>query len=536
MRRGLRYLLLLLTLLTAVCFAWPAQAAETTVSGPDTPALVISGSSINRGQGFLHNYVVLSRGELDHIAATASGEATFRLGLGDCFTEALVYSTYEDHGTPAWIYRRVYGLDLRLMAEALGVDTGQVMSVSVYADDGMSKTLSDAFGVKTGRWTYDFSGARVAAVSPILALYETTTETRELAAGVMPPLPQLGANSPDRVDNVFGYGQTDVREITSCYWVKNVRRLRFGAEAPALTVRDAGGSVTDMSLSTMISRGVWQAGFGAVKAQGVPVERFLSDLDIGVPAGHYLRAQGLGSYADLTADQLAGAFLAWQATDNGSAVKNATPLRLYCGDGRVLADLTALSVISAAEADTPPVVDPGFTDLANYGWAREAVEDLYRRGVVKGVSAERFGPGQNIKRGDFMLMLARAYSLSSVDTGNFNDVPAGSYYYDAIAAAKALGVAKGDGGVFRPDSPITRQEALVLLHRTLILTGQELPMGSSALDGFSDGDLVADWARAPVGSLAAAGVIQGSNNAVDPLGLLTRAEMAVILKRALDLQ
>ena len=536
MRRGLRYLLLLLTLLTAVCFAWPAQAAETTVSGPDTPALVISGSSISRGQGFLHNYIVLSRGELDHIAATASGEATFRLGLGDCFTEALVYSTYEDHGTPAWIYRRVYGLDLRLMAEALGVDTNQVMSVSVYADDGMSKTLSDAFGVKSLRWTYDFSGAQVDTVPPILALYETAAETQELAAGVMPKLPQLGANSPDRVDNVFGYGQTDVREITSCYWVKNVRRLRFGAEAPALTVRDAGGSVTDMSLSTMISRGVWQAGFGAVKAQGVPAARLLSDIGIDIPAGHYLRARGLGSYADLTADQLAGAFLAWQATDNGSAVKNATPLRLYYGDGLVLADLTGLPVISAADADTPPVVDPGFTDLDSYGWAKDAITDLSQRGVVKGVSADRFGPGQNIKRGDFMLMLARAYSLSAVSSDNFRDVPVGSYYYDAIAAARTLGVAKGDGDLFKPESPITRQEALALLHRTLTLNGQELPAGGSALDGFIDAALVAAWARDATGSLVAAGVIQGSNNAVNPLGLLTRAEMAVILKRALDLQ
>ncbi len=529
-------LFLIVAVLLLLSLPAPAQAAETKISGPDTPALVISGSSISRGQGFLHNYVVLSGDELDHIAATASGEATFRLGLGDCFTEALVYSTYEDHGTPAWIYRRVYGLDLRLMAEALGIDTNRVMSVSVCADDGMSKTLSDAFGFKAARWTYDFSGVQVATVPPILALYETTTETQDLAAGVIPDLPQLGPASPDRVDNVFGYGQTDIREITSCYWVKNVRRLRFGTEAPALTVRDEGGSVTDTSLSSLISRGVWQASFGTVKAQGMPVERLLRDSGVKLPAGHYLRAQGLGSYVDLTAAQLADAFLAWQAEDNGSAVKNATPLRLYYGDGLVLADLTGLSVITAAEADLPPIIEPGFTDLDNFSWAKEAVADLSRRGVVKGVSAGRFGPGLNIKRGDFMLMLVRAYDITASSDDSFKDVPAGSYYYDAIAAARAMGIAKGEGSLFKPESPITRQEALALLHRTLTLNGQELPAGGSALDGFIDAALVADWARDATGSLVAAGVIQGSNNAVNPLGLLTRAEMAVILKRALYLQ
>ena len=536
MSRNRRCLLLIFVLLFLSCVCMPAWGRTVDISGPEMPALVISGNSISRGHGFLHNYVALRGDELDSIAATASGEATYRLGLGDCFTEDIVYSTYEDHGTPEWIYRRVYGLDLRIMAESLGVDTGQVMSISVYANDGMSKTLSDAFGVKTGRWTYDLSGMRLDKVSPILALYETTAEIPELAAGVMPELPSLGPGSPDRVDNVFGYGQTSIREITSCYWVKNVRRLRFGTESPALTVRDASGKTADISLSTLISHGIWQAGFGTVKAQGIPLGRLLSDIGIEMPAGHYLRVQSRSAYTDLSESQLTDAFLAWQATDNGSAVNNATPLRLYCGDGRVLTDVSDLKVISAAESGIAPAFEPVFTDLDGFGWARDAIAELSRRGVVKGLSADSFGPGANIRRGDFMLLLARACDLSATVSGNFRDVPAGSYYYDAIAVAKALGIAQGDKGSFKPEAPITRQEAMALLHRTLSLSGCDLPDGSSALDGFSDSALVADWARTPVCSLAAAGVIQGNNQALDPLGLLTRAEMAVILKRALDLQ
>lgn len=536
MRRNIRCHMVLSLLLIFVCFTPTVQAGEMTISGPEQPALVLSGSSITRGRGFLHNFIALSPSEMEDIAASASGEATYRLGLGDCFTEAVVYSTYEDHGTPAWIFRRVYGLDLRVMAEALGIDTDQVMSITASAEDGMIKTLSDAFGIKAGRWSYDFNGTRVNPVAPVLALYETTTETQEPAEGVMPELPALGPDSPDRVDNVFGYGQTDFREINSCYWVKNVRRLRFGTEIPALTICYADGSEADMSLSTLISRGSWQLVAGQVRAQGVPVSHFLEEFGIDVPVGYTLRAQSPDSSVDLAADQLTGAFIAWQATDNGSSVKNATPLRLYCSEGEVLPDLSVLSIIPSVADVVPPVIGSDFTDLDNYGWARDAIADLAQLGVVKGLSTDSYGPGLNIKRGDFMLMLARAYSLKADSGENFRDVPVGSYYYDAIAASRILGIARGDGELFYPESTITRQEAFTLLQRTLSLVGHDLPAGGSALSSFSDSELTANWAREPIASLVNAGLVRGSNNVVNPLGMLTRAEMAVILKRALDMR
>ncbi len=536
MNRNSIYHLLLTVFLFLGCFTLQTEAGEMTFSGPENPALVISGSGISKGRGFLHNYVAISPSELHKIAVSASGEATYRLGLGDCFSEAVTYSTYEDHGTPAWIYRRVYGLDLQLMAESLGIDTDQVMSISVYADDGMSKTLTDAFGIKNSRWTYDFTGTKVNQVSPILALYETTSETPVLSEGVLPDMPVIGPDSTDRVDNVFGYGQTDIQEITSCYWVKNVRRLRFGTESSALTVRDPAGSAIDISISTLLSRGIWNAVIGTVKAQGVPVLQLLSDSGIDVPAGYTLSAQSIDSTIQLSTNELAHAFVAWQATDNGSAIHNATALRLYYGNGQILPDMFILSVIPADEADAPPVVETGFTDLDNYSWATDAVIYLTERGVVKGLSSTRFGPELNIKRGDFMLMLARAYDLDAEYTDNFSDVPADSYYHDAIAAARALGIAKGDGGFFKPESSITRQEAFALLHRTLSMAGLKLTGDSSVLSSFRDGDQIAVWARNPVSSLIAAGVIQGSDNTVNPLGMLTRAEMAVILERALTLQ
>lgn len=536
MLRHSRYLLFICIVLLFMYASMPALGATPDITGPETPALVISGNDISRGQGFLHNYVVISPSDWDGIAASASGEATYRLGLGDCFSEALVYSTYEDHGTPAWIYRRVYGLDLRELAAALGVDTGKVMSISVYASDGMSKTLTDAFGVQTKRWYYGFDGQRMNEIGPILALYETTSETRELSAGTLPPMPALGADSLDRVDNVFGYGQTAVTEINSCYWVKNVRRLRFGTEDPALSVYDQTGKTADVSLSTLISRGQWQLSLGTVKARGVPLDRMLQDMGMSVPSGYKLAAQSIdGAFQELTAAELSSAFVAWQATDNGSAVTNRSALRLYNTDGRVLADLGSLRLMG--ENDAPPApVGPSFSDLGNYEWAAEAVNSLAAQGIVKGMPDGSFGAAQPIKRGDFILMLARAFAFPASAGDCFGDVPADSYYHDAIAAAKALGIAKGYGtGYFYPESSITRQEALTLLQRAMSVDGNDMDGTPADISSFVDHEQVADWAREAMGSLVGAGVIRGSNNHLYPLGVLTRAEMAVALHKALEL-
>ncbi len=88
-----------------------------------------------------------------------------------------------------------------------------------------------------------------------------------------------------------------------------------------------------------------------------------------------------------------------------------------------------------------------FTDVGTgYSWASAAVARLYNKGVVQGTGSALFNPAGTITRGDFMLMVYRAFDLRSGISGNFSDVPEGSYYYNAIAVAKELGIATGSGG------------------------------------------------------------------------------------------
>ena len=187
---------------------------------------------------------------------------------------------------------------------------------------------------------------------------------------------------------------------------------------------------------------------------------------------------------------------------------------------------------------TPSTQSRRFTDMGSHGWAAASVDFLYEGGVTTGTSATTYGPALNITRGDFILMLYRAFGLTASASDGFKDVPANSYYAQAIAVAKALGIAQGGSdGAFRPADPLTREDAMVFLYRTLSRTGKTLAEAPAAyLNRFSDGSATSSYAQGSVAALVQAGVIQGDNNGrLNPKGSLTRAEMAVILHRVLTL-
>lgn len=174
-----------------------------------------------------------------------------------------------------------------------------------------------------------------------------------------------------------------------------------------------------------------------------------------------------------------------------------------------------------------------FTDLGNYKWAKDAIASLEAQGVVDGIGNNQYGPALNIKRGDFMLMIYRAYNLEADVDGCFKDVPEESYYYDAIAVGKALGIVKGDGGEFRPKDAVTRQEAMAMLYRALNVAGVDMSKYKGSLDSFSDASNVSSWAKESIAALVDAGIINGNGGKMLPKDNLTRAEMAVALFRAM---
>ena len=185
---------------------------------------------------------------------------------------------------------------------------------------------------------------------------------------------------------------------------------------------------------------------------------------------------------------------------------------------------------------TPPSSEETFTDIDNYGWAKDAIYQLKREGIISGISSTQYAPQNNIKRGDFILILSRMLDLEDEFSENFSDVPVGSYYYNAIGSAKAAGIAKGNGNNFMPENTITRQDLITLAYRAFLEKGYiEETNDMSSLDKFGDKDNISDYAKTAMASMVSAGIIQGSNGNVNPRGFATRAEVAVMCARLMRL-
>lgn len=187
---------------------------------------------------------------------------------------------------------------------------------------------------------------------------------------------------------------------------------------------------------------------------------------------------------------------------------------------------------------TPNTSSNYFTDMATgYSWAAASVDFLYENDVVGGVGNNSFAPAAPLTRGSFITMLDRALGFSHSSQKSFPDVPDGQYYTESVRSAYALGIVNGfSDGTFRPDAPITRAEAVTMLYRAMQTMGWVIGTENpSILSSYSDGAYVADYARGAMSVMVQTGVVQGSGGLLEPGRIMTRAEMAVALARALTL-
>lgn len=181
-----------------------------------------------------------------------------------------------------------------------------------------------------------------------------------------------------------------------------------------------------------------------------------------------------------------------------------------------------------------PATRPQFNDLTGYEWAQPAIEKLAQAGIIKGTSETTFGPGQNIKRGDYIALLMRMIDPVGTPTGAFADVPRDSYYYEEIAQARVLGIINGTGdNRFEPEKPISRQDMMTMTARAIERTSYLKPSQKIGdLKQFADAAQIAEYARQSVAEVVGRGLITGdTQRRILPLDNATRAETAVLIER-----
>jgi enterochelin esterase-like enzyme len=179
-----------------------------------------------------------------------------------------------------------------------------------------------------------------------------------------------------------------------------------------------------------------------------------------------------------------------------------------------------------------------FTDVPDSAWYNKAVSYLAARDITAGTDDTHFSPSQAVTRGQFVVLLLKAYGIdasTSGDTANFSDA-GNTYYTGYLAVAKNLGIATGTGdNQFSPDLIITRQDLFTLLYRSLEKLG-ELPVGKTggALTDFNDAGKISAYAQTAIRTFVESGIIAGSNNQLDPQGEATRAQVAQVLYNLLS--
>lgn len=173
-----------------------------------------------------------------------------------------------------------------------------------------------------------------------------------------------------------------------------------------------------------------------------------------------------------------------------------------------------------------------FTDVPKTAWCRADVEYVWQHGIMKGISATKFGPDTKMTRAMFVTVLYRMEGSPSVEGMQipaFTDIGA-KWCYDAIIWAYNAGVTLGKTATtFAPNDSITRAEIVTMVYRY---------SGSPTVSGvpnFTDAASVGAWARDAIIWATSVGVVNGyTDGSFGPNKTALRSEMAAMLHRYME--
>ena len=183
----------------------------------------------------------------------------------------------------------------------------------------------------------------------------------------------------------------------------------------------------------------------------------------------------------------------------------------------------SLAISSTALAAIP-------SDIGGH-WAQGTIIQWTSKGYISGYEDGTFKPDNSITRAEFVRLVNQ--SMGYTKTGNvyFSDVSSSYWGYNDIQKGVAAGYVRGDGnGKFRPNDPVSRQEAAVMISQICGL-GQDF----SAAAKYTDYRYIPSWAAGYVGAVSKAGIMSGYPDG-DFKGdrYLSRAEAVIALDKALN--
>ena len=157
-----------------------------------------------------------------------------------------------------------------------------------------------------------------------------------------------------------------------------------------------------------------------------------------------------------------------------------------------------------------------YNDVPDNFWANPEINKLTRENIVFGYPDGNFRPNASISRAEFASLIVRGMnkedSIGDNPQYTFKDVPKNHWAYNIISAAKADNLMTGyPDGTFKPDSPVSKIEAMTMLAKKLDnnMTNKK---AEEILSKYSDGNRVPDWAKKNVAKVLEANALEDMPN------------------------
>ena len=150
--------------------------------------------------------------------------------------------------------------------------------------------------------------------------------------------------------------------------------------------------------------------------------------------------------------------------------KNGNELKLTDkGNGKYTFKMPAGKVTVSATFAPEKTAADYFVDVPANSYYADAVLWAAKNGITGGIGNGLFGPNQPCTRAQIVTFLWRAAdSPEPKSTSSFSDVSADSYYAKAVAWAVENGITTGTGdGKFSPDATCTRAQSVTFLFRAI---------------------------------------------------------------------
>lgn len=159
-------------------------------------------------------------------------------------------------------------------------------------------------------------------------------------------------------------------------------------------------------------------------------------------------------------------------------------------------------------------------------WAYDSIKQFIEKGYISGYEDKTFKPNNSITRAEFVKIVNKVFNFTEQGGENFKDIEPGKWYYEDICIGVRVGYINGyEDGTFRPNEPISREEAASIISTITNLSG------NSSLK-FVDDNKIGAWAKSSVYALAENKIMTGyEDNTFRPKNKITRAEAVATLSR-----